>query len=246
MERIIKAVFDSSVVVAAVAAVLAAASLFSCTIQQEKKSEVQRNISVTGTGTVRVKNDAATINMAVVTYNRSVIDAAARNAEAVTKVREDLLAAGFPADSITTSGYRIYQDVQNRNGVQYRGDYRVSNSVHIVVRDISRAGDAIDTAVRAGANEFSSIEFSATDTDDALREARTLAVKNAYEAANLMAKTSGASLGKVISITEQGGAPVYARAMNSAMMKADSISTPISGGEQEVSVSVFVTYELTD
>ena len=229
---------------AATLALLGSITLCSCVLRTEEKGEAQRSISVTGTGSVRVKSDAATINVAVATYNRSVIEAARLNAEAVTKVRAALVDEGFASDSITTSDYRIWQDSNIRNGVQVRGEYRVTNSIHIVTMDTSKAGSAIDIAVKNGANEFSSIQFTATKTADALREARTLAIKNAAEAANLMAKTAGAELGRVIKI-EEHSSPVYAaRAESKMMMAANDFATPISAGDSEVAVTVYCEYEL--
>lgn len=239
-----KKLFKSRAALLAALAVASAAALCSCVLRTEDQKEPVRSISVTGTGSVHVKSDAATINVAVVSYNRSVIEAARLNAEAVAKVRAALLEAGFSSDSITTSDYRIWQDVSSRNGVQYRGDYRVTNSIHIATLDAGKAGTAIDVAVKNGANEFSSIQFYATNIADAMREARTLAIKNAAEAANLMAKTAGADLGRVIKIEEQG-CPSYARAESAKLMAAaNDFATPITAGEQEVSVSVYCQYEL--
>jgi len=234
---------------AAVLALAAALSLSSCYFRAEDKSESARSISVSGTGSVSVKCDMATINVAVVTYNRSVIEAARLNAESVAKVRAALVEAGFSADSITTSDYRIWQDYSTRNGVQIRGDYRVTNSIHIVTLDTSKAGSAIDVAIKNGANEFSSIQFAATKTGDALREARTLAIKNAAEAANLMAKTAGAEVGRVMRI-EESGSPMYAaRGANKMVMAAaydyeESVPTQINAGDSEITVTVHCEYEL--
>lgn len=224
---------------------LAAVCLCSCYVSRDDGKDQTRWISVSGTGTVNVKSDSATINVAAVTYNRSVIEAARQNAETVSKVRAALMEAGFSADSITTKDYRIWQDSSYRNGVQIRGDYRVSNSIQIVTQDTRKAGNAIDAAIKAGANEFSSIQFSSTKTDDALREARTLAIKNAAEAANLMAKTAGAELGKILTIQESS-APVAAGRMEGAKLMAASndFATPISAGENQISVTVYCSYEL--
>ena len=78
-----------------------------------------------------------------------------------------------------------------------------------------------------------------------MREARTLAIKNAAEAANLMAKTAGAELGKIISIQE-AGAPMYAaRAEDAKMMATDALfETPINAGDNLVTVTVHCVYEL--
>ncbi|MBR5097569.1 MAG: SIMPL domain-containing protein, partial [Treponema sp.] len=210
---------------AALSIAAAALALFSsCYVRSEDSKDPSRWISVSGTGSVSVKSNLATIDVAVVTSNRSVIEAAKQNAESSAKVRAALMEAGFADDSITTKNYRIWQDSSYRNGVQYRGDYRVSNSIQIVTQDTRKAGNAIDVAVKAGANEFSSIQFSSTRTDDALREARTLAIKNAAEAANLMAKTAGAELGKIISIQENSAPAGNVVRLSKAMEAANDFA----------------------
>ena len=220
-------------------------SLSSCYVRAEDNKKEARWISVTGTRSASVKSDIATIDVAVVTNNRSVIEAARLNAESVSKVRAALVEAGFSDDSITTQNYRIWQDSSYRNGVQYRGDYRVSNSIQIVTHDPRKAGNAIDVAVKNGANEFSSIQFASTKTEDALREARTLAIKNAAEAANLMAKTAGAELGKIISIQEQGSPAAGAVRLKAAMYdSANEAATQINAGDNVVTVTVCCNYEL--
>lgn len=222
----------------------AALALFSsCYVRSEESKDPSRWISVSGTGSVSVKSDLATINVAVVTSNRSVTEAARINAETTAKVRSALVEAGFADDSITTQNYRIMQDTSYRNGVQYRGDYRVTNSIQIVSHDPRKAGNAIDVAVKAGANEFSSIQFASTRTDDALREARTLAIKNAAEAANLMAKTAGAELGKIISIQENS-APAGSPVRLSKAEAVNDFATPINAGDNVITVTVYCNYEL--
>lgn len=234
----------NSFTIATALSLAAALALSSCYIRAEDKKENARSISVSGTGSVSVRADQAIINVAVVTYNRSVVEAARLNAESVGKVHAALADAGFAPDSITTNSYRIWQDSSYRNGVQVRGDYRVSNSIQIVTMDTRKAGTAIDAAVKAGANEFSSIEFTSTKIDNAMREARTLAIKNAAEAANLMAKTAGAELGKIISIQEAGAPTQAARAEGAKMMAANDFATPINAGDNFVTVTVYCVYEL--
>lgn len=229
----------------AVSILAASLALFSsCYIRAEDRKDQSRWISVSGTGSVSVKSDFATIELAVVTSNRSVIEAARINAETTAKVHAALTEAGFADDSITTKNYRIWQDSSYRNGVQYRGDYRVTNSIQIETHDPRKAGNAIDVAVKAGANEFSSIQFSSTRTDDALREARTLAIKNAAEAANLMAKTAGAELGKIISIQENYAPAGGVVRLSKAMEAANDFATPINAGDNVISVTVNCNYEL--
>lgn len=220
----------------------------SCTFVKQPETKPPRTISVNGQGTVFVSPDIATISMAVNTFNRDVLEASKQNAEIVTKITYSLIDAGYPRESISTSNYMITQDVVNRAGTQVRGDYHVTNSIHILLRDTSKVGNVIDIAVKAGANQFSSVEFNLSDMQAAIREARTNAIKNAYEAAKLMAGTSGAMLGKVLTIEEYNSGARYNKVLNNSNYDAtsESAQTTIAPGKAEVSVMVHCVYEMLD
>ena len=223
---------------------LAGTLLASCTVVQKAEETTPRTVTVNGTGTVLLDADIATVSFSVITFNKDVLTASQQNAETVSKVADALIDAGFSRDSISTSDYRITQDMINRNGVQIRGDYRVVNSLNIVVRNINKVGEAIDVAVKAGANQFNSISFSVTDIQGAIKEARTEAVKKAYEAAKLMVGTSGANLGQVLEIQELSSGPDYDNVVRPMMLSKAAATTPIAVGKTEISISVRCTYAI--
>lgn len=231
----------------AATAIVAAVLLSSCsfTVKQEPM-KATRFVEVSGKGSVTVPADEAILSFSVITYNRDVMIASQTNAETVTKIQKTLIDEGFSRESITTADYRISQESQNRNGIQVRGDYRVNNSIRILIKNMDRIGTAIDTAIKAGANNFSSIEFNVSDKDAAVREARTQAVKQAYEAAKLMVSTSGAALGKIITIEEGYGLQPPAYDDYEPMFETKAVSTPISPANKTITVSVRCTYEITD
>lgn len=215
-------------------------SLISCSIQTPQKQE--RSVTVTGSGTVSAKPDKAIISLAVETSSKDVIKAADDNATKMNEIQNNLIAEGFSNDSITTSNYRIYQESSTRNGVTIKGDYVVANFVTIEIVNIANVGKAIDIAVKAGANKLTSVDFIISNNADLIRQARVIAMKNASESASLMAGASGAKLGKILIITEDGEPNVIARTM--LYEAANSSSTPINPGDSTVSVSVRCTYEL--
>ena len=59
------------------------------------------------------------------------------------------------------------------------GQYRVSNTVRITVRDLAKAGRLVDAAVAAGANDVWGISFEIDKPDPLEAEAREKAAKDA-------------------------------------------------------------------
>lgn len=226
------------------AAALSAALCFlcGCSVQLGGKS---RTVTVNGSGVVSVESDIARIRLAVVTADTDVRAASAANAARMSRVQEAVSAQGVPAEQYSTDGYNIYQESSYINGRTVRGEYRVTNGITILVSDIDTVGSVIDAAIAAGANELSSVSFAASSTEDAVREARVLAVNQAAEAAALLAGTAGAELGKVIEIVENSF--VSPRSNGTKLMAAaDSAGgpTPVTAGQTDVQVQVTVTYAL--
>ncbi|NOU23167.1 MAG: SIMPL domain-containing protein, partial [Methyloglobulus sp.] len=118
----------------------------------------------------------------------------------------------------------------------------------VCIRDINKASDIIDSAVKAGGNttRVQGISFAIDKPESALAEAREKAYANATMKAEQYAKLSGVTLGSPLHISEGSDMPPvpmpYAemRTMKAAM--ADSASTPVQAGEQDVSVTVDVMF----
>ena len=214
----------------------------SCTVN--KPEEKVRTITVSGTGVVTLPADQLTVRFLVRTSEWNVNFTRDKNAETTTKVIEKIKEAGVLEGDITTVDYRISQDNSN----SYPGKYTVINYVQVLIRDINNAGNVIDNAVANGANGLTSFSYSATDNPNAIREARTLAVQNAQDAAALIAGASGCKVNEVLDIQEGYNPSSYTRATNSGMLKAagSSYTTPIEAGNVEVSSTVTITFSLAN
>lgn len=203
-----------------------------------------RTVTVTGSGAVSVVPDMASIQLAVVTRNSSVTAASGDNARTMTQVQEAIQAAGVPKESFSTSNYIIYQESSYENGRSIPGDYRVSNTLTIVLRDVTKAGSIIDIAIQSGANELSSLSFSVSDTHSAVNEARLLAVEQAEEAAKLLAEAGGARLGKILTLAEESyNRPLY---VSNKTLEADGVAgaTPVSAAKSDITVTIRAVYAL--
>ena len=108
------------------------------------------------------------------------------------------------------------------------------------VRKLADLGRLLDTLVSQGANSLGGIAFSIADPAPLLKEARTKAIADAKQKAQVFAAAAGVKLGRVLFIRDTAAGvprPVAARAMAGA-------SVPIAPGEQELEASVSVTYAL--
>ena len=247
--------------VATVAAFSALAS--SCVVRQYPAAK--RSVSVRGTGSVAAEADRALIQLSVITSAPEAGAAAALNAEQMKRVQDAILAAvgthgaagtnaGASTErlSISTANYSIYQESNYNNGVRVLGDYRVSNDIKVYLMETELASTIIDAAIKAGANNLSSLTFSVSNPGDAIRQARTKAVQNARDAARVIAGTAGAELGRVLEIKELAdGAPrTYKAAAYNDLYMAEAASdgagadTPVTSGKIDFTVSVDATFEL--
>ena len=219
----------------------------SCILRQYPTNK--RTVSVRGTGSIPVEPDRAIIVLSVITTAKDAGTAASQNAAKMTKVQEAVMGAGCPKDAISTENYSIYQEYEYANNRRVQGDYRVSNEIQIFLKRKDLASTVIDAAIKAGANSLSSLTFSVSNPELAIKQARTAAVQNAQEAANLIAGTTGSELGKVLEITEvnDGNSSLRAKYLSNAMYEsaptADS-ATPVQSGKINFTVTVDATFEL--
>ena len=123
--------------------------------------------------------------------------------------------------------------------------YRVDNSVQITARQVAKLGALLDALVRAGANQIHGIHFSVDHPEKLLDEARRRAMSDAKRKAELLAGEASVVLGPPISIQESGAmAPPRSVCSQDARMMAAESAVPVAAGEQEMSVTVQVVYEM--
>ena len=226
---------------------LGTALLSSCVLGRPAKEEAPvRSITVSGTGSVSVKPDMVSMKFIVRTTGWNCPQAAERNAINTTNTINAIKEAGVPESDISTYDYSITQD----NSHNYAGEYTVRNTIAVLIRNVDLTGKVIDAAVKnnTGANGITSFEYLVSDKATALREARTLAIKNAQDAASLLAGASGCKVNSVLEIREdytsagRGNDMLY----KAASMTNGATPTPITEGNVTITSNVTVKYELTN
>jgi uncharacterized protein YggE len=203
-------------------------------------------LDVVASGEVSRVPDTARISAGVVTTAPTATAALAQNATQMASVRAALKRAGIADRDIQTSSINLYpdyrQDQQGGSTPQIIG-YRASNEVSVKFRDIANTGKILDALVAEGANQINGPMLGIDKPDQALDEARTKALAAARARAELYARALGKRVGRILSISEGGGSYVQPLPMM-RMGALGAQATSIDPGEQSVSVSLAVSFEL--
>jgi uncharacterized protein len=222
------------------AAVLAGAILVASQVHaQQPQSPPEGRIVVSGVGSVGVAPDYARIRSGVTTRAKTVKEASDANAKLMGTITASLLGSGIAQTDIQTSRFSIQPVyVPAQPGVEPRvSGYSVSNQVEVIIRQISNVGAVLDRLVGAGATDIGN-----SDPSKALDQAREAAVADARHKAELYARASGVSLGRVLSITEDVG---YGSPMPLARASArEAAAIPIASGEDTLEARITVGYDI--
>jgi len=213
-------------------------------------SVTDKVIQASGNGNVIGTPDRAQVTLSVQTENADVKAAQADNAAQMTKVINALVAAGFPEDSLKTTGYtisKVYDESSPGILNPKVKTYQVTNTLTVTLHDVSKTGDVIDIAVANGANQADSIQFMLSDAQSLVlrNEALKKAVANARADAEAVAGAMGVNITGTGTVNiYQGYTPtVYSNyKMDSVMATGSSVATPIQSGDITVSAQVAVTY----
>jgi len=131
----------------------------------------------------------------------------------IAAVIEAVKTFGITGEDIKTENINIYQQEETyyEAGIQKtrQGQWRVNNSVEVVLREVTKAQALTDILSKAGANSIWGPNFSVENSNEQNQLLFTKAFKDATQKATIMAKSAGKKLGSVVSITEGAQGTAY-------------------------------------
>ncbi len=207
-----------------------------------------RTLTVSGTGTVTLAPDIAYVYIGVHTENADIAQAVASNNTKAQAVVDALHNSGVDAKDIQTSNFSVYSTntYDKLTGQPTGTGFAVDNNVYVTVRDLTKLGGLLDTAIKAGANNINSVSFDLADKTAGMQQARQKAMTDAGDLAAELAKSAGLTLDGVQSITYGASAPVYYYASGlgggGAAQPAASLPAPINPGQIQLTATVNITY----
>ncbi len=176
----------------------------------------------------------------------------AENTKRMNKVIQEMESLGIEEKDLKTASYNIrpryeYQkDVFGNNyGKRILVGYEITQSLQVKIRDLGKIGQVIEGGTAAGANDVSGLQFTIDNQDELKRQAREQAINKARVKAGQMASQLGVRLGKVTSFSENFYMPYYDRFDFAKAEGMGGAAVPdIQTGENRISVSVVITYEI--
>ena len=212
---------------------------------QQPQSPPQGYVIVTGEGSVRVAPDHARVTAVVTTKAKTVKEATDANSKVMAAVTTALVESGVAQKDIQTARFSIHPVyTPGAAGTEPKlSGYGVSNQVSVTIRDLSKVGDILDRLVAAGATDVGNISFLVSDPSKATDPAREAAVADAQRKAQLYARASGISLGRVAWIAEESASAPPIPTVALARREAAS-AVPISSGEDVMQVSITVGFDI--
>jgi uncharacterized protein YggE len=227
-------------------------------------------LSLTAEGRSTRTPDLAMFTAGVVTQGRTAAEALSENSRQMAAVTAALRRAGVADRDIQTSALSLnprYTNPEREAMMRARETrepyvppaepsaprivgYDARNHVQVRVRRVAEMGRIIDALASAGANEINGPHFTVDEPRAALDEARSAAVAEARQRAELYARAAGMRVVRILSIAEAGGFYPVQEIMVTGMRRFNVSSppppppAPVSPGELSLGVNVSVQFEL--
>jgi hypothetical protein len=203
-------------------------------------------ITTSGTGSVSLPPDTATVMAIVETNAPSASDASSQSNQIYDHVVAALAKLGIAREDIVLSYYNVRYNPRpqvvspDRSGERF--GYTVSRSFRVKVRKIGEAGAVTDACIDSGATSITGVHFGLSSSDTARAQAITKAVANARGNAEALAHTAGLRIVAIKSIDLADGGYVGPQGMIARVETAGATPTDLDQSNVDVIASVRVIF----
>lgn len=215
-----------------------------------RTSQVSSELSVVGEGKMDVTPDTATIDVGISVNNESTASSAQKKIDEVNnRIIDAMKSIGIKKENIQTSNYSIYPNMifDDKARQETVSGYNGSVSVSIKVSDTKLAPSVVDMATKAGANQIQGVRFTIDHPEEYREKVRDMAIENARQQAEKLAKSLGIKLGKVTNISENSGSQppiLYANEVKTIGLGGGGDSGPqFEPGTQTITSSVTLYFD---
>lgn len=210
--------------------------------------EPVRTVTVSGTAESKVKNQIAKFSAGVSATNDNRDTAIKEVNDKISKVTEAVKLFGVDSADIITQSLSVYQMQQSyyedNQPKQKPGQWSVSNTIEVTLRDVDKASQLADILTKNGATNVYGPSLQLDTTKRAEDQLTADAIADARKKAELIAASGGAKLGNVLSVGEgYVSGPIYSIALDGRGGGGGG-GTPIQPGSGTISKTVTVVWAL--
>ena len=201
-------------------------------------------ISVNVEATEELDPTLVKISFAIETKEKNADTAANLNKEASTKAigAVKALVDTTKGESIKTTSYYLTPEYIYKDGKRNLTGYMASNTLQVTLKDVSKAGKIISTALANGANSANNLQFILEETNDNCNLLIQKASKGAKERADKIAQSMNTTVTGIKSITAGCSSSSSFNASNyrllnakaEAAMDSAGASVPVESGKTQL------------
>lgn len=202
------------------------------------QSAPQGQLEVSASGSAWVKPDEAQINLGAQETATTAPAALQKLSSVATALLKAVAEYGISAAQVQTSNLNLSQNYGPSGTPQ---GYQAQEQFTVTTQDLQHLGAVVTAATAAGANQLNGLQLQTSDPNAGQQQAIAAALRAAKKQAAAEAAELGVVLGKVknVNVTaSQTPLPI----MYSAAHASAASAAPIATGNQQVQVSVQVTY----
>ncbi len=161
-------------------------------------------LTVSASGRADTRPDEARLQLGVQSQAGSAGEASRLNREKMDKVTAELARLGVKPDSIQTRNLSLSRLDYGKE----RGQFRAYNMVEVMLRDMTKVGEAVTAVTEAGANVLSGPDLRVSNREAANRSAYAEAYKAARARAEAYASAADLKISRVLAIYDGGDSNV--------------------------------------
>ena len=199
----------------------------------------EETVVVSGESKTKQKNEVASFTAGVNVIKENKDEAVAE----VNKKMNELLASvktfGIKDEDIKTQSINVYE--QQEIDKSKKNQWVVNNTLEITLREVSRTQELVDLLNKSGANNVYGPNFRIEETSATEKTLFDDAIKDAKDKAEIIAKSSGRKLGKVLNVVEGSSGSIYPIYKTMSEGMGGAVAEP---GTSTISKTLTVTFEL--
>lgn len=218
-----------------------------CCLLTPSVYSIDRTISVTGIGTVKVVPDLAKLTFSI-SKNNEVMSQAKEKVDLVSSKAVLMLKANkIPAENISGENWTI-QPIYEYNPTELKQIFRgfnVTRTFHVCIPSLENYPKVLDELTKLGVENISQIQLESSENEKLKVKSTQLAIKDAKSKASLICAELGVELGKPKNISSCNSPiqPPPVMMMRSAMAPEGGITEP---GTIDISDSIQIEFEVVN